>query len=51
MGKGLTELLIENGEVDLLQGVENPESGPNRGGWLDETGSSEEPNNVYRCVQ
>jgi hypothetical protein len=40
LGKNLTGLLIENGEVDLLQGVENPESGADRGGWLDGTDSS-----------
>ena len=51
MGKGLTELLIDNAEVDLLQGVENLESGPDRGGSLDATDSSKRPNNAYQSVQ
>jgi len=51
LGKSLTELFVENGETDLLQGVEHPESESGLGGWLDGTGSGKELNNVCRCVQ
>jgi hypothetical protein len=50
-GKILTEVFVENGELDLLQGVENPESEPDLGAWLDGTDSGKELSNVCGCVQ